>query len=104
MDQPAADPVMDELAGAVEAGGTGDRAGARARFAALWERVGDGFLPSLHLNLADVHRRLGEDARARHHLSRAREKAGALPGDGYGAMIRAGIERCGARLDAGERT
>lgn len=63
-----------------------------------------GFLPSLHLNLADVHRRLGDDERARHHLTRARDGVGALPDDGYGAMIRAGIDRCGERLDLGGRS
>lgn len=63
-----------------------------------------GFLPSLHLNLADVHRRLGDDERARHHLARARDRVGALPDDGYGAMIRAGIDRCGERLDLGDRS
>lgn len=158
MDQPVtADPVMDAVGAAVEVGRAGDRAGARARFEALWEQVtadGDpfhrctlahyaadvqddphaelvwderalaaaeeltderaqrhhagltvgGFLPSLHLNLADVHRRLGCDDRARHHLTRARDRVGALPDDGYGAMIRAGIDRCGERLDLGDRT
>ncbi|KAA1036527.1 hypothetical protein FVA95_00645 [Pseudonocardia sp. EV170527-09] len=41
---------------------------------------------------------------ARHHLTRARDGVGALPDDGYGAMIRAGIDRCGERLDLGGRS
>ncbi len=61
-----------------------------------------GFYPSLHLNLADVHRRLGDDEQAAEHIDRARAALGALPDDGYGRMIRAGIDRCAARLAAGE--
>ena len=57
-----------------------------------------GFYPSLHLNLADVHRRLGDPARAREHLDRAEEAVDALGDDGYGRMIRQGIARCAARL------
>ena len=63
-----------------------------------------GFYPSLHLNLADVHRRLGNDADARHHLGRARARVGQLSDDGYGQMIRSGIERCGERLEHGDRS
>ena len=66
--------------------------------------VVDGLLAAGHLGEADVHRRLGCDDRARHHLTRARDRVGALPDDGYGAMIRAGIDRCGERLDLGDRT
>lgn len=60
------------------------------------------FYPSLHLNLADVLRRLGDAARAAHHLDRARASLSTLPDDGYGRMIRGGVERCAARLAAGE--
>ncbi|MEQ3552407.1 tetratricopeptide repeat protein [Pseudonocardia nematodicida] len=62
-----------------------------------------GFYPSLHLNLADVHRRLGHDDEALLHLRRAREHVGVLTDDGYGRMIRNGIERCGERLGADVR-
>lgn len=61
-----------------------------------------GFYPSLHLNLADVHRRLGDLAAARHHLAAARERLPDLPDDGYGAMIRAGFERVSALVEAGD--
>ncbi|MBQ0906144.1 hypothetical protein [Micromonospora sp. U21] len=50
-----------------------------------------GFLPSLHLNLADVHRRLGNTTVAREHLVMAQRFVGQLPDDPYGEMIRAGI-------------
>ena len=56
------------------------------------------FYPSLHLNLADVHRRLGDVEQATHHLTRARATLDALPDDGYGRMIRGGVDRCGARM------
>lgn len=57
-----------------------------------------GFYPSLHLNLADVYRRLGEQAKAQRHLVRATDTVGTLADDGYGQLIRAGITRCAARL------
>ncbi|GAA4705377.1 hypothetical protein GCM10023215_51660 [Pseudonocardia yuanmonensis] len=59
-----------------------------------------GFYPSLHLNLADVHRRLGDVEQARRHLERAERAVGALAVDGYGRMIRQGIARCAALLDS----
>ena len=62
-----------------------------------------GFYPSLHLNLADVHRRLGDAGRARDHLARAEQAVDALADDGYGRMIRQGIARCAARLVGRER-
>ncbi|MGC5285466.1 hypothetical protein [Micromonospora sp. DT231] len=49
------------------------------------------FLPSLHLNLADCHRRLGNPAQAREHLARAGEHLAYLPADAYGEAIRAAI-------------
>lgn len=61
-----------------------------------------GFSPSLHLNLADVHRRLGHRERALHHLARAQQAVDALGGDGYGRMIRQGIARCADRLDCSD--
>jgi hypothetical protein len=59
----------------------------------------EGFLPSLHLNLAEDHRRLGDAASARHHIEEARRRLSALPEDGYGAMIRAGVDRVAALLE-----
>ena len=57
-----------------------------------------GFYPSLHLNLAECHRKLGEPDRAREHLARGRAAVGALPDDGYGRMIRDGLDRLAQRL------
>lgn len=71
-------------------------------------RVGDfndalevrAFLPSLHLNLADVHHRLGHESAARTHLASAQSFIDALADDGYGSMIRSGITNLEARLSA----
>ena len=60
-----------------------------------------GFLPSLHLNLADVHRRLGNEAAAREHLASAEALAPDLPGGDYGDLIRSGLEHVRTALDAG---
>ncbi|MEU8113849.1 hypothetical protein [Micromonospora sp. NPDC048947] len=49
------------------------------------------FLPSLYLNLADCHRRLGNVGAAREHLARAREHLLLLPDDPYGESIRAAV-------------
>jgi hypothetical protein len=49
--------------------------------------------PSLHLNLAADHVKLGNEDAARRELERARGKLDALPADAYGEGIRAGIER-----------
>jgi hypothetical protein len=59
------------------------------------------FLPTLHLNLADVHRRAGHPERARHHLTEAAAAVDALPGDEYGAMIRDALDKVRAAVEAG---
>jgi hypothetical protein len=51
------------------------------------------FRPSLHLNLAADHAKLGETAAARHHLALARAASDALSEDGLGGVLRAGIAR-----------
>jgi hypothetical protein len=143
--------VQAEITAAVAVAQAGDHPAARARFAAIWDRLGPAgdpfhrcvlahhaadvqadpaeelrwdlraiaaadeitderarrhhpaldvaaFFPSLHLNLADVYRRLGDRDRAAHHVERARQVVDTLEDDGYGRMIRAGIARCAARL------
>ncbi|MEU7175896.1 tetratricopeptide repeat protein [Micromonospora tulbaghiae] len=60
-----------------------------------------GLYPSLHLNLAECHRKLGELDQARDHLRRAREGIGALGDDGYGKLIRDGLDRLSQELSAG---
>jgi hypothetical protein len=49
--------------------------------------------PSLHLNLADCHRKLGDLDRAREHLELARESLGELGDNDYGRLIRDGLDR-----------
>ena len=51
------------------------------------------FLPSLHLNLAECYRRLGDPARALEHVHRGRSSLAALPEDGYRRMVRDGLSR-----------
>ena len=57
-----------------------------------------GLYPSLHLNLSECHRKLGDLDRAREHLRHAQATIGALGDDGYGQMIRNGLERIAERL------
>lgn len=57
-----------------------------------------GFYPSLHLNLAECYRKLGQLEHAREHLHRGQAAAGALGDDGYGAMIKRGLARLADRL------
>lgn len=57
-----------------------------------------GFYPSLHLNLGECYRKLGELDRAREHLERGQAAVGALADDGYGQMIRGGLDRLNERL------
>jgi hypothetical protein len=49
--------------------------------------------PSLHLNLSECYRRIGDLDQAREHLGQARELVGALGDDGYGRLIRDGLVR-----------
>jgi hypothetical protein len=58
-----------------------------------------GFYPSLHLNLADVYFRLGRTESALEHVRLGNEAVGALPDDGYGAMIREGLTRIEHQID-----
>ncbi|MDI6104234.1 hypothetical protein QLQ12_37150 [Actinoplanes sp. NEAU-A12] len=59
-----------------------------------------GLYPSLHLNLAECYRRLGDLGRAREHLRRARAGIGALGEDEYGRLIRDGLDRLARQLTA----
>ncbi|MEV6670688.1 hypothetical protein [Streptomyces sp. NPDC051162] len=72
----------------------------RARQAGLASPVA-AFYPSLHLNLAEAYRKLGDLDRARDHLRRGRAAAGELGDDGYGKMIKDGLSRLADRLAAG---
>lgn len=57
--------------------------------------------PSLHLNLAAGHARLGDVYAARDELARARGRAGVLADDVYGARVRSAIDRLETRLRDG---
>jgi hypothetical protein len=68
------------------------------------DAVGDrlavrGFYPSLHLNLAADHVKVGDLDSARHHLALAEAAAPDLPSGGYGEMITGGIARLRRELD-----
>jgi hypothetical protein len=54
--------------------------------------------PSLHLNLGDVHHRLGHRDEALRHLELGRAATAALGDDGYSQMIRDAVERLAERL------
>ncbi|MEU7613592.1 hypothetical protein [Micromonospora sp. NPDC049204] len=54
--------------------------------------------PSLHLNLADCYRKLGDLGRARDHLQRAEAGIDALGDDEYGELIRSGRDRLAHQL------
>jgi hypothetical protein len=147
------DTMMDQIHAAAALHHRGDREGARARFAELWNAIGpdgdalhrvtlahfmadvqdapeqelmwdlraleaadalsDGrlkahhdslslaaFYPSLHLNVAEGYRKLGDLVQARGHIARASEKVAALPEDGLGGYTRRAIERLAGELAA----
>jgi hypothetical protein len=58
------------------------------------------FYPSLHLNLGEDYRKLGDLAIARRHLELGRAAAARLGDDPYGSMIRAGLDGLAERLSA----
>ena len=62
-----------------------------------------GLAPSLHLNLGDGYARRGDLDAARAQLDAGLSAAGVLPDDGYGAMVRGGLDRLRERLDAAEK-
>lgn len=57
-----------------------------------------GFYPSLHLNLGECYRKLGDYDKARHHAAAGQAAVAALPNDGYGRMITGGLQRLSERL------
>ena len=90
-----ADELMwDERALAVAADLTDERA--QQHDASFQVRA---FLPSLHLNLADAHRRLGNVPEAHRHLAAADVDIDSLPDDDYGRLILIGREKIRRALD-----
>lgn len=57
-----------------------------------------GLYPSLHLNLAECYRKLGDLDRAGEHLHQARDGIHALGDDGYGRLIKNGLDRLTQQL------
>jgi hypothetical protein len=64
-----------------------------------------GMAPSLHLNLGEGYRRQGRTDEARAQVEAGLAAARHLADDGYGAMVRTGLDRLAERLgpDAGSR-
>ena len=60
-----------------------------------------GFSPSLHLNLGECYRKLGDLDRAREQLERGQAAVGSLGDDGYCQMIKGGLDQLGERLSPG---
>lgn len=60
-----------------------------------------GFAPSLHLNLGDDYLRTGRFQDAQSQIEQAQQCVALLPGEGYGAMIRSGLQRLQERIEAG---
>ncbi|MBF9127934.1 tetratricopeptide repeat protein [Plantactinospora sp. S1510] len=59
-----------------------------------------GLYPSLHLNLAECYRKLGDLDRARDHLQRAQAGIGALGDDEYAQLIKGGLDRLAQLLSS----
>ena len=70
---------------------------ARLEAAGMAAIVAD-LIPSLHLNLADVYRRLGDTASARMHADLAHAALGKLVGGGAATMMREALDRVTAQL------
>lgn len=56
------------------------------------------FYPSLHLNVGECYRRLGDLDLARAHVESGSAAAGALGNDAYGQAIKGGLDRLACRL------
>ena len=57
-----------------------------------------GLYPSLHLNLCECYRKLGDLDQAREHLRHAEAGIGALGNDEYGQLLKDGLERLTKQL------
>lgn len=53
----------------------------------------EGLMSSLHLNLADVYRRLGDASKAREHVAASNAAIARLAGDGYTEMVSRALSR-----------
>ena len=57
-----------------------------------------GLYPSLHLNLSECYRKLGDLARAHEHLHQAQAMIGVLGDDEYGRLMRDGLQQVAEQL------
>jgi hypothetical protein len=57
-----------------------------------------GLYPSLHLNLSECYRKLGDLGRAREHLHQAQDTIGVLGDDEYGQLIKEGLKQLTEQL------
>lgn len=57
-----------------------------------------GLYPSLHLNVSEAYRKVGDLGRAREHLRRAQATVDELGDDEYGRLIRDGLKRVSEQL------
>ncbi|MGV9312337.1 hypothetical protein ACWDR0_09070 [Streptomyces sp. NPDC003691] len=63
-----------------------------------------GFLPSLHLNLADDYRRLGSFEAATEHIDAAGTHAAGLPQDPYSDLVRRAVQEVAAAIAGRDRS
>ena len=71
-------------------------------FAAVGIPSAAGLAPSLHLNLGDGYLRQGRVDAARAQLQAGLQSRSVLPADGYGALIRSGLDRLETRVQAAQ--
>lgn len=93
-DDPA-DELMWDLR-ALEAADELTDARAQAHHASLQV---EAFYPSLHLNVAECYRKLGQRDLARQHIAEAEKRVAVLPHEGLGAMTRRAIARLAEALN-----
>lgn len=62
-----------------------------------------GMAPSLHLNLGDGYLRQGRLREAEAELETGLQRQHVLPADGYGGMVRSGLDRLRSRLQEATR-
>lgn len=94
-DDPAAGLEWDLRALAAAAAVSADR----ARLAGIAGPV-EGLLPSLHLNVGEAYRKVGNRHAARRHLRSGRDACWALGDDGYADQVRLGLGGLADRLAA----
>lgn len=61
------------------------------------------FFPSLHLNLADAYRRMGNFEKARYHAEEGMAAGGSLGLDHYGQTVRGGLIRVQTQIEELDR-